>query len=195
MIICRDVGFVHIAKNAGTSIRSALFLSGQCYYLGKVINPRADIKHKDNHFNAHFNPSEVTHQIDNLWLFTCVRNPWERLVSWYSWKKDTKSFREFVRQLYKVDPEAKSERNPRIPQNNPIQGSYFEGVSYDFVMRFESLDEDWKTVQEKLNTSVKLPVTNTSSHPHYRKYPWTIDLIELVCDKERYVIDTFGYKF
>ena len=195
MIIAGDLGFIHIPKCAGTSIRQALFLATQCHYVGKVIDPEADIKDPVNQFNAHFNPAEIAPLISHLKLFTCVRNPWDRLASWYSSKKQLRTFEEFVKLVYGISDEG-SLRNPNIPANNPSQGSYFEGLFFHEVLRFEDVSYGWKSkIQPLLPRSVSLEQLNTSNHKPYTDFSWTPELIDLVRDKENYVIENFDYEF
>ena len=184
MIITNGVGFVHIQKTAGTSIRQAMMMSGDTFYIGKVIEPEDDISARSNRFNAHFNPKELAPILNNLFIFTCVRNPWDRLVSWYAYSRPEKTFSEFIGRLYKVGK----------GQNSPIQGDYFKGIEYNLVIRFETIGFQWSDVQKVLNTSVELQLMNKSNHGPYQKY-YTPELINIVANKEKYVIERFGYTF
>lgn len=200
MIICNDIGFVHIPKTAGSSIRKALITSRKCYYIAKVISPDKDIRDNNNRHDAHLNPKEISNVISTLRLFTCVRNPWDRLVSWYAFRKEERfrKFPDFVRQLYGVDPEVVMDNERSSLQTAKavsLQGSYLESISFDFVMRMESLEVDWKVIQEWLGSPVPLPRINTSSHLHYLTFDWSNGLKELVAERESYMINRFGYKF
>ena len=186
MIITNGVGYVHIQKTAGTSIRQAMMMSGPTFYVGKIIEPKEDIGSHSNKFNAHFNPSELASILKNLFTFTCVRNPWDRLVSWYAYRKDGRTFEAFVKQLYGLEEED-SQRDKKIPKNSPIQGDYFKGIEYDLVLQFESIKIQWAAIQKKLGISVELRKMNPSNHKPYRKY-YTPELIHIVADKENYVI-------
>ena len=59
--------FVHIHKTAGTSISINMLKSG-------------GIKYK----NKHSFITELENEYKNYFKFSFVRNPWDRLVSWYN---------------------------------------------------------------------------------------------------------------
>jgi len=183
MMITNGVGFVHIQKTAGTSIRQAMMMSGPTYYIGKVIEPEEDVGSRGNRYNAHFNPKELAPLLKGLCVFTCVRNPWDRLVSWYAYANPDKTFDEFVRDLYEIES----------PVNSPIQGDYFDGIKYNYVLLFEHLESDWKSMQ-KLLRGPSLDAMNKSNHKPYQQY-YTPELAGVVADKEKYVIERFGYTF
>lgn len=190
MIITNGVGYVHIQKTAGTSIRQAMMKSGPTFYIGQVRQPREDVSSRGNRYNAHFNPSIIKPILSNLFMFTCVRNPWDRLVSWYSAANDPRTFEEFVRQLYGID----KQDNLCAKPNSPVQGNFFKSIKYDLVLTFEELDVQWSLIQEKIGSDEKLRQLNQSNHRIYRDY-YTPELRSIVANKEKYVIERFGYTF
>src|SRR5690349_9407834 len=84
--------FVHIPKTAGNSIQSALrgYSEDQLVALRKeqdgverfgLRNPKYKIK---KHSTLHeYRDALGDKQFGSLYKFTCVRNPWDRMVSYY----------------------------------------------------------------------------------------------------------------
>jgi hypothetical protein len=191
MIICNGVGFVHIPKTAGESIRLALMSSREpCYYFTQIRDPSKDIGSYDNRYQAHFSPRPVS-QFLKLELFTCVRNPWDRYVSWYHWhlevEKDNLPWESFI----------KSVLNPRPSSSSRItsQKSFLDGVEFKQIMRFENLQEEWSKSQRWSGISSSLPHSNKSKRPSdYRQY-YTNKQKADVAKREEYVINKFNYSF
>ena len=68
-----NITFFHIPKNAGSSIASWLVRNVNGYeYFDEF---------------RHSNPKSLLPIFEDFgWSFCCVRNPWERNVSWYNFK-------------------------------------------------------------------------------------------------------------
>jgi hypothetical protein len=64
--------FVHIPKTGGTSIAKALGHFDKVVYGVQDHRTIVEIRH-----------STPQHDFDNYYKFTIVRNPWDRMVSWY----------------------------------------------------------------------------------------------------------------
>ena len=131
---------------------------------------------------------------DNYFTFTFVRNPWDRMVSWFFWKKKIKTipedltFKEFVlsfNSLYKnvktiggLRPDSTAWRDRkrknywRIPLSAQPQHFWFDDeFKIDFVGRFENLQNDFNKVCNILNIKdTKLPHVLSTKHLHYSKY-------------------------
>lgn len=174
-----NITFFHLPKNAGTSIANWLSdnVNGEEYH--------HDLRHAE--------PDALKPLFGDFgWTFCCVRNPWDRLVSWYHFFKKqgkiTSSFSEFVDSC--SDPLKKSPKYNRFISDQ----MYYQSV--DYVIRYENLLEDFKVVQQKTNCYVPLGHSNKSrrdklkyvefySKEHYNKV------------KEIYAeeIEHLGYKF
>lgn len=208
MILCNQCLFIHIPKCAGTSVRSVILGSGlDCHLLTRVNDPDGNLREDPNQFNPHVSPASLLRSLGEsilkeLLTFTFVRNPWERYVSWWSWRKDSRTFEQFLREL--IDPRhSRTDSSPRLPGNPPEQQAYFSRPDlYRYIGQVERMDDCWHDLRQLLirrgfrtdklpNT---LPVTNTSDHDDYRTY-YTDDLVELVARREPFVIDRFGYQF
>jgi len=167
--------FVHIPKTAGNSIQSALrdYSEDQLVALRKeqdgierfgLRNPNYKIKKHST--LGEYRDALGSEQFRNLYKFTCVRNPWDRMVSYYftptqspeTW--DRKRFREIISKAVSVADYLRLDPGEEDPFAN-----------VDYIMRFENLADDFRTVCETLGISpVTLPRYNRSSREHYSKY-------------------------
>lgn len=92
----------------------------------------------------------------NYFKFTVVRNPWEQAVSLYYWQLNLQdlqprdvSFREFLERF--ADPERPDPENvrPLVKTNWPIY-TIDDDIAVDFIARFEHLEQDLKTIQDRI---------------------------------------------
>ena len=139
--------------------------------------------------------------------FTFIRNPWDRLVSWYHVNdfvnvkpSEIDSFDEWVRAglpiIHKEFDRFFSDTDTR---NYLDQDAFFcdlEGNEMvDFVGRFERLQEDWPTVCERLGIVISsLPHANRGEHKPYREY-YTPETKKIVADRFGDLIERYKYQF
>ena len=191
--------FVHIPKTAGNSIQSALrdYSEDQLVALRKeqdgierfgLRNP--NYKTKKHSTLGEYRDALGNEQFRSLYKFTCVRNPWDRMVSYYftptqspeTW--DRKKFRNIISKAVSVADYLRLDRNEEDP---------FANVNY--IIRFENLADDFRTVCATLGISPEtLPRYNRSSREHYSKY-YDDELRELVRMRFAAEIERFGYMF
>jgi chondroitin 4-sulfotransferase 11 len=180
--------FVHIPKCAGMSIDRAF-------------------NYRHNH-ECHQHPHNYPEwKNPEYYKFTIVRNPYDRLVSAYSFLKTesqkkkslqdliplTKNFdiflREYISKLYTY-PVFKSPRYQHIrPQ------MYWMSDGYDFIGRFENIKTDFEIVCERIGLKKKkLKHRNKTKHRHYIQYytPETIKIVQRIYKED---LDFFGYTF
>jgi len=119
----RKFAFIHIQKTAGTSVEELLqaAVPDMTYY-----GPR--------HMEASY-ARKMLEDWDERFTFAFVRNPWDRLVSWYSMIEGARRFRR--QRLYKGNP-LPARRLKRI-QNNPLLAHAIEVLDED--SSFESFVE------------------------------------------------------
>ena len=140
--------FIHINKTGGSSIE-------------KVFDYE-DIKHE--------RATQIRAKIgEEKWgeyfKFTIIRNPWERLVSEYFYRKKKGSvvsvpFREWMQMMY-VYKDTTYSVGP--------QTRWY--VDMDFVGRFECLQEDFDYVCNQIgHPQTQLPHINSTDHKHYSTY-------------------------
>lgn len=190
MIIFNDIGFVHIPKTAGESIRTAILESeNDCYYVGKVWNPEEDIKSNNNRYRPHYPPHLIKPFLSpELKLVTCVRNPWDRYVSWYGWhcqyRGVAKSWDNFLASIL----------DETDPKRITSQGEFLGGVDWELIIQFELLEKGWRKFQTLSGINSELPKMNQSKRGNYRDY-YTERTQHQVAEKEREVIERFNYTF
>jgi Sulfotransferase family len=191
--------FVHIPKTAGNSIQTILrdYSEDQLVALRKeqdgierfgLRNPKYNIKKHST--LGEYRDALGNEQFRSLYKFTCVRNPWDRMVSYYFtptqspeiW--DRKKFRRIISKAVSVADYL------RLDQDE--QDSF---ANVDYIMRFENLADDFRTVCGTLGISPgALPRYNRSSREHYSKY-YDDELREVVRARFAVEIERFGYTF
>ena len=185
--IVKDVTFVAIPKNASTSIGQWLHQN----FLRQITYGKVSCIHC---------PLPL---IENATPVTCavVRNPWDRVVSAWAYEKrnpfrymrrwmtrDSPSFDEFVRNLSSYYLVESAWFSWATPQKTWIP----DGVTY--LLRFETLSEDFRVIQDLFGCSVPLPHDNRTDHDAYRSY-YTDETRALVADMFKEDIEAFGYEF
>ena len=133
--------------------------------------------------------------------FMFVRNPWDRLVSFYKNK-----FREGFSKIHKIsNPESicfKSFMGDFLI-NDPVDTdkhwcvqSNFSFISeINFIGKFENLQEDFDTICDKIGIERnQLPHKNATNHTHYTEY-YDDETRSIVAEKYAKDIEYFGYKF
>ncbi len=191
--------FVHIPKTAGNSIQSVLREYSEDELLALrseqdgierfgLRNPKYKIKKHST--LAEYRDALGEAEFGNLYRFTCVRNPWDRMVSYYftptqktdAW--DREKFKKIILSALSASDYLRLDKDEKDPFGN-----------VDYVMHFESLADDFGKVCAALDISpMKLPQYNRSNREHYSKY-YDNELRELVCARFALEIERFGYAF
>jgi hypothetical protein len=204
--------FVHVQKTAGSSVRRALHetMPDLRAFLGThdtALQARAALG--DASFGAHF-------------VAAFVRNPWDRLVSWYSmivqarerapwWRRawgarrgeprlwryvyeNSRSFEEFILRCTEEIDDVDGRKS--FCRNQVDYLSDAEGRPIvSFVGRYESLEADAGRLFERLGRpGVRLPRVNASRHRHYSAY-YSDALAEVVRERFARDVEAFGYEF
>lgn len=176
----RQAIFVHIPKCAGVSICRALF--------GNLAGGHKPF----SHYCEVFEPRALMH----YFKFTIVRNPWDRVLSAYSFLKKGgmdaadrewsatelagyDSFEQFVEQWLTRDNCWRGEHF--YPQTYFINSGRYP-VSLDYIGRFETLTDDFPIIAERMACDVTLERLNDSGRRDYRDYysPRTRDIVASV---------------
>jgi hypothetical protein len=191
--------FVHIPKTAGNSIQSVL----RDYSEDELVALRTEqdgierfgLRNPNYKIKKHSTLSDYHNALGDerfrtLYKFTCVRNPWDRMVSYYftptqtpeTW--DRKKFRAIISKALSVPDFLRLNRGESDPFGN-----------VDQIMRFENLDSDFRAVCGAIGISVpNLPQYNRSTREHYSRY-YDDELRELVRARFAPEIQRFGYTF
>jgi hypothetical protein len=194
--------FVHIPKTAGNSIQGVL----RDYSEDTICSagPGQDGVERFGVWNETYRlPKHATlaqyrralgeELFRSLFKFCCVRNPWDRAISFYfsphrgpvSWDRQA-----FLASVSRLKPCA---AYVALDDGKASAKSPFENV--DFVLRFEQLDEDFRQVCRRIGIPFQpLAVRNRSRREPFTRY-FDAELIELVSQRFRDDVDTLGYRF
>jgi Sulfotransferase family len=200
--------FIHIDKAAGTSIQRALQpfaqpraenrLRRRLVWLGKLN--RIGGLHRSLEFPEHVTANTVknclpTDLYSQLFKFAFVRNPWDRLVSRYSYllRNENHPRHPFVKRMSGFEDYVKWEIARGMSQHKYVTDARGKKI-VDFVGYFERLQKDFEEVCVRLKVQAQLPQANTSSHKDYRTY-FTPSLRDLVAKHFQRDIELFGYDF
>jgi hypothetical protein len=195
--------FVHIQKTGGSSIAKVLSQ--------KVPDAKSML---GIHDHALWARGALGTEYSELFKFAFVRNPWDRLVSWYTmieqrremlpWSQlnqlwryvltHSTSFEEFV-----------SNCTATIDDIDGRKGFLYNQLDYitdesgrlivDFVGRYENFERDVKEVFSALELDdVEVPHTNKSKRGHYSEY-YSKTTEEIVAERYSKDIAFFGYAF
>ena len=152
------------------------------------VNPNFKIKKHST--LAEYRAALGNEQFRSLYKFTCVRNPWDRMVSFYftptqspeTWDRD--KFQKIISEARSVADYLRLDQGKEDP---------FADV--DYVMRFENLADDFRAVCDDLDIPVQpLPQYNRSTRQHYSEY-YDDELRELVWMRFAPEIERFDYTF
>lgn len=173
-----DITFFHLPKNAGSSIEQWLTtnVGGEAYL--------EDLRHTS--------PQSVEPLFGDFgWSFCCVRNPWDRMVSWYNFFKGqgkiTISFEQFMKDSFTGNTTAKYIK--------PIDRQMRTSSYVDYVIKYENLVEDFEEIQKRTNCFVPLGRHNSSKRDKYISYYTDKKLVDFVGEYYYDEIRTFGYSF
>jgi hypothetical protein len=187
--------FVHIQKTGGASIEELL----------RSHDP--DIQENSFQGRRHMSAAELrTLVAPDVWnayfKFAFVRNPWDRLVSWYHMCVQTPTANAFARYIkdnaptfddfLKKTTTGMAERTTRN-QLDYVTDEHGE-IIVDFVGRYERLGDDFARIEDRLGFRAELPHVNRSAHEDYRKY-YTDETRDIVSQRFAKDIRHFGYAF
>jgi hypothetical protein len=199
--------FVHVQKTAGTSITEVLApfaLRPTATRLNRLASDLGLVRDwRRHHFRIHaplrqaerILPQEV---FESFYKFAFVRNPWDRLVSWYAYILQDRSHRRHraVRRL----PDFESFVNAELARTRSAQWWMLTGhdgrLGVDFVGRFENLERDMTEICQRVGIPYEpLPhVNRTVTRAPYQTY-FTPGLARRVGERWAREIEAFGYTF
>jgi hypothetical protein len=203
--------FIHIPRTGGTSMAYSLkTLSSTFKY--PQWNHFNYIQYKI-HLSQRFNEN-----IDNYFVFTIIRNPWDRVVSHYEWHtsgsiSDDKKYydsgikikprgRPIIQKKKRVpfDQYVLSMKKIYTPFEKQTQYDYLKGpgnkLYIDFIIQYETLNEGLDCLRNKKKINLDFPHIHKTDHKHYSEYFQNdLTLINAVRDYFKRDIDYFGYTY
>jgi hypothetical protein len=192
------IGFHHVPKTAGTSIR---------HYLSMVLSEEYTILG-----TQHVPIEKIYNKIPkNMKVFTVIRNPYERLISLYNYRKE-KSIRR-KKNKGKITASLAAVHNtsfkkwiinwiiPNISKGNGIHQSITNSITINGavpkklnVIRMEDNMETSIKSLLKINTNKKIPYNNKSKQKYlkgsYLEH-YDSELLSIVYELEKYIFDRY----
>jgi hypothetical protein len=197
--------FVHIYKNAGTSITTALlpFAAGRWQLLaGDALRKlRVPVAFGPQPFAQHSTAPEMIQAMgreafDALFSFAIVRNPWDWQVSLYHYMcTETKHHQhELAKSFSGFDEYIRWRCREEVMFQKDFIYSPDGELLVDFVGRFENLEADFATICSRIGIAASLPKLNVSNTTPYRQF-YSDATQELVRRAFAPDIALFGYDF
>ena len=193
--------FTHIQKTGGISVSKSFY----------------SLENTENIVNTHsFINTLNVEDFQDYFKFCFVRNPWDRLVSWYNMMvqkrvhndfskyllENSNTFSEFLDLTDTIMENNMEEINQYSPYPKSISFNQLDYISndrgeilVDFIGRFERLGEDYKKITRTIGVNLDLPHENKFDHRPYREYYENEKDIEKVYLMYKRDIDFFGYEF
>lgn len=205
MLVSESHGFafVHVQKTGGTSLK---------HLLRRRV---PDLQQRGGTHDPARRGRELVEGWEGLYRFAFVRNPWDRLVSWYSMLtqkrpakarprhprrfrayvlREARSFEDFVVRCTGVVRDFDGTKSIAFDQLDYLTGPDGE-LLVDFVGRFERLEADVARLLARIGVpDAPLPHRKATRHRHYTEY-YTPALRDLVGERHRRDVAHFGYSF
>lgn len=154
---------------------------------------------------------------DDYFKYVTIRNPWARFASYYVWGKNLceQNKNKTPQELHPLvahsvgsfsklaercnnDPQRIIERIINIQLS---QDKYFinqEDILVDYIAKLETIDYDFKFFCSKVGIGPQPALHNNNrntSTPYNYKDLYNQELVDLVAEKEKYIIDKYGYQY
>jgi len=194
--------FLHIEKNAGTSIEKHL--------LGHDMWNRLETR-RLKHLTAKKTKEIYAKYWNNYFKFSIIRNPWDRWVSYYShflhYEVLDVPFYEFTKKpLQSINNSVTRERyetflttDEGLPLLHCSQKQFLKNkkdeIEVDFICRFENLQQDYSYVCDEIGADIKqlgheMETKRKSYHSYYDAA--SRDIVERRFKDD---VEYFNYKF
>jgi chondroitin 4-sulfotransferase 11 len=198
--------FIHIQKTAGSSLTKALQDIDDCsidYISSSEI-------YRNSKSAKHIHAKNLKEFIsDDIWFsyfkFSFVRNPYDRLVSWYNMctkvlpnSESDNPFIAYVRDQLVTFENFVKVNNGLMKQTAINQTEYLvdDKGNYivDYVCRFEDLDKEIFKLNDIIGETIQIPHLNKNIHEHYKTF-YTKETQDIVEKQFSTDITNFSYSF
>ena len=168
--------FIHIPKNAGTSIEE---------YFGNESVRIQPSKHAD----IYEIKTKFKNSYNNYRKFTIIRNPYDKMVSWYFYLKRNLGENYNVIEFNKwiKDPSKFWHIDDPISFLKPQCDWIDKTVS---IIKYENLNEE---LDNFFKEKIDLPIVNKSNHDHYLTY-YNKQSLDIIYNKYKEDFKKFNYK-
>jgi len=197
--------YIHVPKTGGTSVSAALQRwslprnrARSASWLRWVGLPK---DHRRFRFEKHGSLASVERVLPpelfrSYFKFSIVRNPWERLVSDYCAVLQDASTRRHarVRRLNGFDEYLRREAPRALRSQFELLADSSGALGLDFVARFESLEQGFRSICQRLGIEAELPHENRHDHGDYRCY-YDAAARDFVRARWARDVEAFGYEF
>ena len=195
--------FCHIPKTGGITTH-------------KIMESIGNLEICDRHYNL----LQLKEKIDDDELFEkslkfcIVRNPWDRMVSTYFFRKEKKEedfgpieqwdldFNDWISYIY--SPEYKNLKLKHTGTCDNVLYQFGSSIRWvldennnilaDKIIRFENLNEELKTLFSNYNYTQEITKNNSTKHRRYQEY-YNENSKNLVAQNFKEDIEYFNYKF
>jgi len=173
--------FIHIPKNAGTSIKM---------YFDKDL-PKPFLHNTIHDVKALIKNHDVYKK------FAVVRNPYDRMVSWFFYLKESCKNDGFnLKEVFDIDfndwveDPNKSFYVDRYVPKYLLQPQHYWVDETVSILKYENLD---KELNNFFNEKIDLQITNKSKHGNYLKY-YNKNSFKIVYDRYKEDFNKFNYR-
>ena len=183
--------FIHIPKNAGTSIET-LFANSSF-----IIQPY-------KHANIHEIKKKFPKEYDSYRKFTVIRNPYDKMVSWYFYIKENslKGAPAYPLPETRIDFKAWVKEPSSFWYASPSLLHFFFDPPHFLdpqhawvdntveIIKFENLNNE---LSEFFGEKIDLPITNKSDHNHFSNY-YDEESSNIIYDRYKEDFKKYNYK-
>jgi len=196
--------FIHIYKNAGTSITRTLlpFSTNRWQRGANVILKKLSVSYLDpKPYATHIAASKAASMMgrgafESYFSFAIIRNPWDWQVSLYTYmlKSTGHHQHELVKSFGGFDGYIRWRCTEEVRYQRDFVFSEDGEQLVEFIGRFERLNDDFQRICSRIGISASLPELNMSKVRPYQEY-YNEERKELVRRAFEPDIRLFGYDF
>ena len=179
-----NIIFIHIPKNAGSAIVKELGIEKSAHYPLSVLQKMM--------------PKEV---FDNAKKVAVIRNPWERMSSYYNYRQHHGQDPQNMPFTYWLRSGIVGINMPRYDSLSQYLWCLDEGEfriwnSMDYILNYETLGQDWYELCKLENIPYNpLPIVNKVNTYNWKSHYVLQDDISLVGNYFRSDVKGFNYKY